>query len=816
MSEGLELGSINIELGDGVSLLLWHDRMSEPDEAFDVTESPGPPLQFRGKIHKGESKAVPIVYSPAHPSSGMQPLILFENTGYHWKLRGDQARALDPAAVHSTLKPVGDAPRKAEWTQTRLKDDAPSGFFKVVNYLGTAEMRVAPSLPPVRFEIQSRKFDFHGEYSAMVGDIAGHCQQLLLEWESPTSFNIAPDPEKRRKILLEQFLFLRHVLGGEKLELYLEEIRRRPHVALDAEYEWRPASFARSATFATDPMRHGRAWQAATTPGVFAVGGFTPGEILHERRYETFDTPPNRFIQFALSAFRDVCEEVMAAFSERRGTAWLEAAQMRDTLDVFLAQPFFSDVSRLERLPLENQTLQKREGYRDILLAWLMLETASRIDWPGRDEAYDGTNRDAATLYEFWLYFILRDALKNRLGMQEIRAIKEGDEDENHFLFTSEKGGLQLNLAQNKESISRYRWTPDNGEELGIHLFYNRVFNPSGDPLGGGTYSRRFRPDYTIVFFPAVYLAAAKWSKAEQLAAEAGLIGYVHFDAKYRIEDLRKVFGEDEDIDLDKERVETKATDTYRRGDLYKMHAYNDAIRRTAGSYVLYPGSDGDPKTDFVRYEEIVPGVGAFRLRPGDLKRREACETALADFIRDVLNHHLNTFSRDYRIRHWTHKTLKETAASYDATRIPKAPTNAPPADTKVLLAGYRSRHIAKIGRKKRFAYFHAIDADGHPTKIHPDKLAASVIVSYFKGNSGWKWSGWQAQASKCALVSRQTLIDKYLGDETFLGSDTQFYYVVELERPAVLGRSKLKTVGEILPKPAFPKICNWTDLYAE
>jgi hypothetical protein len=445
-----------------------------------------------------------------------------------------------------------------------------------------------------------------------------------------------------------------------------------------------------------------------------------------------------------------------------------------------------------------------------------MLETASRIDWPGRDDAYDGTNRDAATLYEFWLYFILRDALTKRLGMQEIRARNGGEDDGNHFLVTSENGGLQLNLAQNKESISRFHWTSNTGEELGVHLFYNRVFNPSGEPLGGGTYSRRFRPDYTIVFFPAEYLAAAKWSKAEQLAEEAGRIGYLHFDAKYRIEDLKKVFGEDKDTDLDKERSETKATDTYRRGDLYKMHAYNDAIRRTAGSYVLYPGSDGDPKTDFVRYEEIVPGVGAFRLRPGDVKRRETCESALADFIRDVLNHHVNTFSRDYRIRHWTHKTLRETAASYEAKNIPKAPTNEPPADTRVLLAGYRSRIIAKLGREKRFAYFHAIDSAGHPTRVHPDKLAASVIVPYFKGNSGWKWSGWQARATKCCLVSRQTLIDKYLGDESLLGSDTQFYYVVELERPALLGRSKLKKVGEILPRPAYPKICNWTDLCAK
>ena len=123
---------------------------------------------------------------------------------------------------------------------------------------------------------------------------------------------------------------------------------------------------------------------------------------------------------------------------------------------------------------------------------------------------------------------------------------------------------------------------------------------------------------------------------------------------------------------------------------------------------------------------------------------------------------------------------------------------------------------IAKRGRKKRFVYFHAIDSTGNPTTIHPDKLVASVVVPYFKGSSSWKWTGWQAQTSKCSLVSRETLVNEYLGDEAFLESNSQFYYVVHLDHLAMIGRSKLKTVGEVLAKPAFPKICNWADLCAE
>lgn len=814
MAERLYLESIRIELSEKVSLLLWHEHVLAPEGGFDVRESPGPPLRFSGKRHKGEIKTASIIYSSLNPTFGIQSLILFENTVYHWQLRGPEAEKYDSAAIESSLKPVGNGPKKADWISPQIAGVAPKGYFKVANYLGTADLRVAPLLPVIRFEIQSRKFDFHGEYSAMVADIASHCQQLLLEWESPTSFNISPDPIKQRKVLLEQFLFLRHVLGGEKLELYLEEIRRRPHAALNVEHEWMPAFLARNLRFASNPLRYGRDWQAVNSQDIFSVRGFTPGEIQHERRYETFDTSPNRFIKFALGAFRDVCEEVMEGFSDQRGTAWLEASEMRDTLDVFLAQPFFSDVSRLERLPFESQTLQKREGYRDILLAWLMLDTASRIDWPGRDDAYDGTNRDAATLYEYWLYFILRDALKRRLGMREIRNSEFEGEDEAHFLIIPEKGGLQINLAQNKKSISRFRWTSKNGEEIGVHLFYNRVFERSLGPLGEGTYSRRFRPDYTIVFFPAEYLSAAKWSKAELLASESGRIGYLHFDAKYRIEDLTKIFGEDADADLDNERCNTKTTDTYRRGDLYKMHTYNDAIRRTAGSYILYPGSDGGVKTTFVRYEEIVPGVGAFRLRPGDKQWREKCENALADFIGDVLNHHVNTFSRDYRIRHWTRKTLKETSAAYHSTSIPKAPMNEPPSDTRVLLAGYRSPEVLKLGHKKLFAFFHAIDSAGRPTAITPEKLSAPVVVPYFKGSNGWEWAGWQAKSSKCSLISRKSLIDQYLESESLLGSDTQFYYIVVLEEPSFLDSSKLGKITDLLPMPAVPKTCMWTELF--
>jgi predicted component of viral defense system (DUF524 family) len=121
------------------------------------------------------------------------------------------------------------------------------------------------------------------------------------------------------------------------------------------------------------------------------------------------------------------------------------------------------------------------------------------------------------------------------------------------------------------------------------------------------------RPDFTISLWP---------SNVSESAAEAdGSIFYVHFDAKYRIEAIRELFG-DEGAGADVEVTDVNVGDDpdkavegrYLRADLLKMHAYNDAIRQSAGAFVIYPGSESASWTGF---HELLPGLGAFVLRPG-------------------------------------------------------------------------------------------------------------------------------------------------------------------------------------------------------
>jgi predicted component of viral defense system (DUF524 family) len=812
MADPLKLDSIEIELGGGLLLMVWGGGISNPDH-YDLDQRSADLFRFRAKTSdKVRGGKVPIEYNSEHPSKGALALVLYENTDYRWRVSGKTAASLREGQIDSTIKSPSGRRSLCKWNEEWFDGKAPEGFFRVTNYLGMAEITIgsAPS-GRIRFEIQSRKLDYHQEYGAMVEDVAEHCRHLLMEWESPTSFSLARDSGQQSETLLERFLFLRHLMGEEKLEFHLEMIARRPHAALEHEEEWRPAALANPSEFAVNPFRNARGWMRDVPEGTFSVGGVSPSEILHRDRLETHDTPPNRFVLFALTSFRDLCDEIMDEFDDTRGSAWMEASRMRESLDAFLARPFFRDISPLDRLPLESQTLQKREGYRDILQAWLLLDLAAKLDWPGRDEAYDGKNRDAATLYECWLYFILLDVLKSRLMMEPWKKAR----DKGLFVSAGKNRGVMINLRKGQESVSRLVWKGVDGTEMGVHFFYNRKFLGAPDPKISGSYSKAFWPDYTLAFFPREYMERGDWSEAEEAALKDGKIAYLHFDAKYRLDLIpgkAGPFGNDDEGTLLSEREEAKGCDTYKRGDLYKMHTYNDAIRRTAGSYVLYPGQEGAPTEDFPRYEEVAPGVGAFPLRPGPESQREKCETALAQFIGDVLNHHGNTFSRSYRINYWTHETIKETPASYGGKPLSIDSDGLPATDAEVLVAGYRTPEIALVGRKKGFAYLHAIDKDGNPTKVTPDLLKAAVILPYnFEKDKTPEWCGWFAKITGSRLVSREKLIDNYLRDQSMLGSKTQFYYVIEFEHVREIDRNVLKEVKSILPPiPGIPIRKTW------
>ena len=578
--------SLLIPIGAGVSLLLEEEAAPQSARSGEFEEIAGLPDGWQGIASSRRLDAPapagrpPVLFDPVATERGLHNLRIFELRDYVWELRGTESGAHPSIEVTSSLEHSLD---RELW---RARGN--HGRFRFVNYLGSAWMEATVAgQPPFRipFEVASPKLDYEKEYRSMVETIGEECQQLLLEWGTPASLNLAVDPEKQTQTLLEQFLFLRHVLGPDRLHLYLETIARRSHSRLERELEWKPFGTADPAFLAIDPLRRGRDWQRIR-------GRVLPAEMRTERKFESADTPPNQFVKFALLGFRELCDSVLQA--KRNGqqafapddSVALEATSMLRSLDVLQAQPLFDDVGELRRIPFESTTLQRREGYREILLAWLMLDAAAQLDWPGREDSYNGTTRDVATLYEFWLYFLLVRAFRDRLGMTPEQDPLAKVDGALPFCCRADDGRLVINLRQREASFSRFRWQQDGGE-LRVHFFYNRSFGRKG--VGErGSYSKTFRPDFTLVIIPDEF-DQADWSAAERTAEKAGRIAYLHFDAKYRGENLPGLFGDAEKEDDQPDDDHLRASGTVKRVDLYKMHTYNEAIRRTVGSYVLYP-----------------------------------------------------------------------------------------------------------------------------------------------------------------------------------------------------------------------------------
>jgi predicted component of viral defense system (DUF524 family) len=689
----------------------------------------------------------PVLFDPVATERGLHNLRIFELRDYAWELRGTESGAQPSVVVTSSLERSVDR----ELWRARINH----GRFRFVNYLGSAWMEATVAgQPPVRisFEVASPKLDYEQEYRSMVETIGDECQQLLLEWGTPASLNLAVDPERQTQTLLEQFLFLRHVLGPDKLDLYLETIARRSHSRLERELEWKPFGTADPAFLSGGPLRRGRDWQR--------LGGrLVPAEMQAERKFESADTPPNRFVRFALLGFRELCEAVLQA--KRNGkrafapddAVSLEATSMLRSLDALLAQPLFDDVGELRRIPFESTTLQRREGYREILLAWLMLDAAAQLDWPGREDAYDGTTRDVATLYEYWLYFFLVRAFRDRLGMVSEQDPLAKVDGALPFCCRADDGRLVINLRQREASFSRFRWRKD-GRELRVHFFYNRSFGRKG--VGErGSYSKTFRPDYTLVIIPEEF-DQEDWSAAERAAEKAGRIAYLHFDAKYRGENLPGLFGDSEREDDQPEDERSRATGTVKRVDLYKMHTYNEAIRRTVGSYVLYPGlvPRRDEAPRYERYHEIVPGIGAFAVRPANQSQSPAGLEIVCDFIREILTHQLDRFTQSYRINTVTEDIIREEPLTYFREDATEGTVSLP---TAVAIMGYMRKADVDIFADGKFFYCRATDYRGQPLSLDLSTSQGAILIGWSGPLTGpFVTVDWMARVISCRLVSRE------------------------------------------------------------
>lgn len=582
-------------------------------------------------------------------------------------------------------------------------------------------------------EILSAKINYREDYRGMLSAIADQCSELLFDLRATTRMRLAANSRSDPHNLPRQIEFISALLGSKSFLSALERITAAPHHNLVSSVERRSISQLRrpGKDFARQiSTSNNRSYLTTSHPLASAMHALgvenpsLPSFVMAGRRFESIDTAENRFVKHVLSHFAEFLQRIEALLGKSKGAdrqrLHRNVKRMKESLGEVLSRDFFKALGTLQFLPLGSPVLHRKAGYREILTTWLKFDLAAELMWQGGEDVYGAGKRDMAALYEYWVFFQLLRLFSDKFELAAPLA---------HDLFEHCDGGLSLRLKSHHELGIRGRCVR-HPRHLQVSFSYNRTQQHSAAHTIAGSWTRRMRPDYTLSFWPDGFDLPE--AEAQELAV------HIHFDAKYRVENIAELFGPvDEDI------LQTKAEErrgNYRRADLLKMHAYRDAIRRSEGAYIIYPGARTDP-TEFKGFHELLPGLGAFAIKPGGEGQPVGIQH-LSRFLDEVIAHVANrATSRERGTFHRFNVYRKEDSDTGDRVNeaVPEREfggrlRSTPPADHSVLVGWCETdEHLAWI--KKSGLYNFRAGTRRGSIRLEPEIAGARHLLLHSHGS---------------------------------------------------------------------------------
>ena len=372
------------------------------------------------------------------------------------------------------------------------------------------------------------------------------------------------------------FLFLKHkLLAGDHhatIDEILNLIIKEPHYKIERECVNTPMELIKT----VDPVRLIEAVTMGNNLQILSKGhalentplavklkqisaqhtAYFPITMNEEKKYHSFDTPENRFIQYFLQQLLALLIPLKKHYLVMENTYFnpdLEADlnALIHPIKNCLDDQLWREVSMMRYIPTNSQVLQRKEGYRQLLSVYSLMQLASRYDFNNFDFKCLLESKDTNILYEYWCFFMIKDILDQHLGTPI----------DHHSL-------LDESPEQTNPVLNEGTWLCYKGD---IQLGFNITFESRR-----GSYSQEYRPDFIIKYNDQ----------------------YLIFDAKHKLK------GWDSD-----NKGQPK------KEDIDKMHTYKDAINNAVGAFILYPGKEDvlyqSPDSDH-EYE----GVGAISLIP--------------------------------------------------------------------------------------------------------------------------------------------------------------------------------------------------------
>lgn len=529
------------------------------------------------------------------------------------------------------------------------------GTLKTGIYVGCLtlpikDIQLNEEIAKVNLEIQSVKAEYRTDYRKMLEDITNYYTDLVLMQGSPVTQKLEVDNDAPQQTLYQRFAFVRSIVESNTFQEAIHKIIVNPV------RKWEETIIERNVSnvkrlcrrnmhqFVTsrDRIRISDCNLKGMPSGLNSV----PRTLTVDYKRDTLDNRENQFVKFVLRSFSSFCSELRGKKNANERLK-IEIDKTMDFINGYLNTLFFKQISLPTQLNLNSPVLQKKEGYRELLQAWLMFDLAAKLSWKGGDNIYEAGKRNVAVLYEYWVFFKLLEVISRVFEIDPVSVNK---------LVKTDADKINLEIQQGKMTIIDGIYDAGN-RKFNVRFFYNRTFvhtHEDNEVYKAGSWTINMRPDYTLSIWPGDI-------NMEQAERE-DLIVHIHFDAKYRVDkiDLGTEDITSEEHMSDALLIEKKEQEEgiYKRADLLKMHAYKDAIRRTSGAYILYPGN---VQKQLRGFHEIIPGLGAFCLTPSNYDEELI---NLQVFLLKIVDHLLDRTSQRERLSYYTNNVYNNPSPS--------------------------------------------------------------------------------------------------------------------------------------------------------
>ena len=666
------------------------------------------------------------------------------------------------------------------------------GKIKTGIYVGTVNFSVRNTITglelPVRIEIQSIKTSYRGDYRKMLTDITSYYTDLVMQQGSPVTQKFDVDYDTPQQTLYQKFAFVKSIIDSEVFEESLHKVISNPvRKWTETVAERRIESVKR---LTRDNMRQiaTRTDRMKISNGPMGLSSI-PRTLTVNHKTDTVDTHENQFIKYVLTSFYAFCSNLG---TKKNATDQLktEVEVVCEILANHINNAFFRQVSQPTHLNLGSPVLQRKEGYRELLQSWLMFDLAAKITWDGGDTVYEAGKKNVAVLYEYWLFFKLMEVVS------DVFKINPADKEK---LIKADDDKINLDIRQGRMNVINGKYDSEN-RLLNIRLFYNRTFGFEESIEKTGSWTMSMRPDYTLSIWPG--------EKTEYEAEADDSIVHIHFDAKYRlnkilIDDMGKDT-ESVDSELDSEKLD-REIDIYRRGDLLKMHAYKDAIRRTGGAYVLYPGTEKKMKRGF---HEIIPGLGAFCIAPG---HEEDQLSALRSFLLEVVGHFMDRTSQREKIAVSSHEIYETPSPGFfDAFPEPRDIESFPDS-TPVLVGCFKNeQHLKWIKETMKYNIRLGGPREG-AVELNTPMVKAKYLLLYNLETRDC--AGFYKIIGPCPQISTASALEAEGYPEP---TPDQLYMIFSISEDAVEEELKCRDWSEskFAPDNGAPMLMNYINLF--